>query len=193
MFKDNPNITKLADEIYLYKNFLSQDEAATLHELALSLSEEEWKTENVNKWHEDKGSKSRGELKFLYNRLNDLISPEYTILPSTSFQRLRTGQDMYVHADSPGEENPDDVSSNDTYCTCHIVKYGLVVYINDDFLGGEIFYPRKGIEYKPVSGDLLIHSSSVEYDHGVREVLSGTRFIYPNFMFDAGAAEVPSI
>jgi hypothetical protein len=56
------------------------------------------------------------------------------------------------------------------------IKYGIVYYANDNFDGGEIFYPKFNIEYKPKAGDLIIHPATMEYMHGVRDVSSGVRY-----------------
>ena len=49
----------------------------------------------------------------------------------------------------------------------------VVLYLNDGFEGGEIYFPDISLEMKPSVGDLLVFYS--EYRHGVRPVTSGTR------------------
>lgn len=56
------------------------------------------------------------------------------------------------------------------------IKYGIVYYVNSDFEGGELFYPKLNITYKPEAGDLIIHPGTLEYMHGVRDVKSGVRY-----------------
>lgn len=56
------------------------------------------------------------------------------------------------------------------------IEYGIVYYINNNYDGGEIFYPKLNIEYKPEPGDLIIHPGSLEYMHGVRDVSNGIRY-----------------
>ena len=65
---------------------------------------------------------------------------------------------------------------DDPYKTELTTKYGFVLYLNDDYTGGEIYYPKLNIEYKPKAGDLVIHPGSEEYSHGVRDIVSGERY-----------------
>lgn len=62
------------------------------------------------------------------------------------------------------------------------VMYGCVFYINDDFEGGELWYPNQSAEYVPEAGDLIIHPGSREYSHGVREIRSGLRISAGSFI-----------
>ena len=56
------------------------------------------------------------------------------------------------------------------------IKYGIVYYFNDNYDGGEIFYPKLNIQYKPKARDLIIHPGTLEYMHGVRDVSNGVRY-----------------
>ena len=183
MFKDNINFKKLADEIYLYENFITSEEAKSIYKKAKSLKEEDWITDNKESYHEDKNSIPLDELEFVYKKLVDLFDPEYIVLPVKGLVRHRVGQDMYIHADSPGIDNADLVTSNDPYNTCHLIAYGIVIYINDDYFGGETYYPDLGIEYKGKPGDLIIHDSGPNYLHGVKTVEGTTRYAYINFVY----------
>lgn len=52
----------------------------------------------------------------------------------------------------------------------------LVYYMNDDYVGGEISFPRFGVSYKPKANELLIFPSNYVYNHSVAEVTSGNRY-----------------
>lgn len=55
-------------------------------------------------------------------------------------------------------------------------RVSSVYYINDDYEGGEINFPRFGISYKPKANELIIFPSTYVYNHSVSEVTSGTRY-----------------
>jgi hypothetical protein len=55
-------------------------------------------------------------------------------------------------------------------------RVSLVYYINDDYTGGEIVFPRFGITYKPAKDELLIFPSTYVYNHSVLPVIEGTRY-----------------
>ena len=54
-------------------------------------------------------------------------------------------------------------------------------YYNDDFDGGELYYPQHGITVKPEPGLAVVHPGDINYLHGVNIVTSGERFTTPAF------------
>lgn len=52
----------------------------------------------------------------------------------------------------------------------------MMMYPNDDYEGGEVYFPRQGIEFKPTAGDVYVYPSGFAYPHGTRPVKSGTRY-----------------
>jgi len=59
--------------------------------------------------------------------------------------------------------------------------YGAIIYLNDDFDGGETYYPLDGISIKPKVGRLAIHLGDKDHLHGVSEVSGGTRYTIASF------------
>jgi hypothetical protein len=95
--------------------------------------------------------------------LHQLYSGEIELTQIRSIIRSY-GDGMPVHHD------------DDPYRLDVTTRYGFVLYLNDDYTGGEIYYPKLNIEYKPKVGDLVIHPGSEEYSHGVRDIVSGERY-----------------
>jgi hypothetical protein len=54
-------------------------------------------------------------------------------------------------------------------------------YYNDDFEGGNLYYPQHGITVRPKPGLAVIHPGDVNYLHGVTMVTSGLRYTTPSF------------
>ena len=54
-------------------------------------------------------------------------------------------------------------------------------YYNDDFGGGELYYPQHEIVIKPEPGLAVLHPGDAHYLHGVKTVTSGERFTTPAF------------
>lgn len=54
-------------------------------------------------------------------------------------------------------------------------------YLNDDFIGGDLFYPKHGVKISPKPGMAVFHPGDIEYLHGVSPVLSGERWVVPSF------------
>ena len=54
-------------------------------------------------------------------------------------------------------------------------------YFNDDYEGGELYFPQHGIEFKPKPRAAYFFPGDRFYAHGVRPVKSGNRFTSPFF------------
>ena len=71
--------------------------------------------------------------------------------------------------------------------TLHVDDLGYVtdnhlptlVYLNDDYEGGELGFATHGLVIKPKKGDLIMFPGNMHYAHEVFEVLSGTRYTLP--------------
>jgi len=55
-------------------------------------------------------------------------------------------------------------------------RISTVFYMNDDYKGGEINFPRYNLSIKPKANDLLIFPSFYTYNHSVNPVTEGTRY-----------------
>ncbi len=53
---------------------------------------------------------------------------------------------------------------------------GCVVFLNDDFEGGEPFYPYYGEKTTPKKGMIYAHSSGISHLHGVTQIKGSTRY-----------------
>jgi hypothetical protein len=58
----------------------------------------------------------------------------------------------------------------------HHRRVSIVYYLNEDYDGGEIVFPRFGINYKPKANQLLLFPSNYMYNHTVTPVKSGERY-----------------
>jgi len=54
-------------------------------------------------------------------------------------------------------------------------------YYNDDFVGGELYYPQHDVTIKPKPGLAVLHPGDINYLHGVKMIESGERFTTPAF------------
>lgn len=52
----------------------------------------------------------------------------------------------------------------------------LVAYVNDDYTGGNLFFPKLGLDIKPRAGDLYIFPSTYLFSHRAMPVEDGMKF-----------------
>ena len=58
----------------------------------------------------------------------------------------------------------------------HHRRMSWVYYINDDYTGGEISFPRFNLTYKPAANEFIVFPSNYVYNHSVLPVIEGTRY-----------------
>jgi hypothetical protein len=112
------------------------------------------------------------ELKNIYNDtanairacMNDYqsrynINMEY--MEAINFIRYGENQHFQVHTD------------HGFSYTCTVSS---VVYFNDDYEGGELWFPYLDLTFKPEAGDIVMFPSTFIYAHAARPVTSGVKY-----------------
>ena len=176
-FKDMTNVKVLGDEIYLVENFLSKEETDYIYSLLKEFDEELWNIRDP--YPVPQISPKLAVTKILVDRLREMF-PEYSVNDNPVFNRLKAGEGWGEHADnaefSDIRAKSDALVEGEPFKMVDNTAYGIVVYINDDYEGGEIYYVHQGLSHKPKPGDLVIHSSEEKCKHGVSPVKSGKRY-----------------
>lgn len=111
-------------------------------------------------------------LKNIEKRLYDLfqVTDGYVDIGGM-IQKADVGEGLVYHYD---EYSPmGDIKST---------NYGVAIYLNDDFTGGELHYQFLDVKVKPMRGMLAAHPGSKEFTHGVIDVISGTRYSISAFI-----------
>ena len=89
-------------------------------------------------------------------------------------QKWDVGSSANPHSDnSDFEGNPTEGFDN--------LKYVGILYLNDDYEGGDLYFPEHGVSIHPNSGSMYIFSGGVENIHGVTEITKGTRYSIVSF------------
>jgi predicted 2-oxoglutarate/Fe(II)-dependent dioxygenase YbiX len=90
-----------------------------------------------------------------FNAGRNLIHEPYGML------KYRGGEHYKAHADGGAGVN-------------RVVS--AVIYMNDDYDGGELEFTRFGIKIKPLPGMCILFPSNFAYEHVAHPVLSGTKY-----------------
>lgn len=88
-------------------------------------------------------------------------------LAPISISKYFTGKSMGPHVDD--YDNGDDPNIS------------VVLYLNDDYEGGEINFPEQNITIKPEAGSIVIFPSVKPYYHQSLPVISGIKYMSPGF------------
>lgn len=179
-------------------NFISSEEADTLLRYCrMATAKNYWKyndRENdywkdrcidlgslINKG-EDFGGESAALVKDIMLDIKDRISgyishinDNNNIYYTDCFQLVRwpRGSSQDPHADAEYEDHSDHPSP--------WRDYGSIIYLNDNYTGGNTYFVNKMTAIQPKSGLLAVFPGTLEYTHGVSEVTDNVRYTIASF------------
>ena len=113
-------------------------------------------------------------------RLKPMIESFYNVeVMSThpAIVRWPTGTYQFPHADKELHEGPDAGEENDFPW----YDLGTIFYLNDDYEGGELHFPKQNISFKPKARAAYFFPGDMNYIHGVNIVKEGCRYTSPWF------------
>lgn len=55
-------------------------------------------------------------------------------------------------------------------------RISTIYYMNDNYTGGEIVFPRFNLKIKPKANEMILFPSTFVYNHSVLDVIEGTRY-----------------
>ncbi len=61
-------------------------------------------------------------------------------------------------------------------------RVSTVYYLNDNYTGGEINFPRFNITFKPKANQMIVFPSTYVYNHSVSPVIEGERYAVVSWM-----------
>ena len=105
----------------------------------------------------------------VYKNIETFFTNIDSIIYSPDLRRLTNSEFMWPHIDGG---NPDDLRK---------IVFGVAIYLNDDFEGGELIYPKLGLSVTPKPGSMVIHEASLK--HQVFPVVLGQRYSITTFVF----------
>lgn len=91
-----------------------------------------------------------------------------------NYARWPPGYELQPHADS---ENPHGAPHPYPWR-----DFATVIYLNNDYDGGEIHFPNLGLELKPQPRMLVVFPGTMFFLHGVRRVTRGMRHTIASFI-----------
>jgi len=116
----------------------------------------------------------------LFQRLKPIVEDFFKVEVKSTGQTIvkwNPGQYQLPHADKELHSGPDAGMPND------FPNYDIasLFYINDDYEGGELYFPNQKVQIKPKKGAAYFFPGDMNYVHGVTEVRNSVRFTCPFF------------
>ena len=196
------------DGVLFIKDFLKEKELDTILEIIKTTPEEDWsieytknlarfcmekfgrddvdnlvaegKFEITQNWQDKNLDITKEEIsRTLQVRLGKLISlsdPSLELAGFGTLQRMQEGVELKAHTDQHTDPS---------------IKYAAILYINDDYKDGTLFFKNKeNSDLRPAPGTLLLFPGNEEYEHGVRFVGEGPiRYVTVGFIKITGFYE----
>jgi len=113
--------------------------------------------EEVKKCYDDVDNR----LKKCLNHYESMYNFKMEFMEAINFVRYKPGQHFAVHTD------------HGFSYTCTVSS---VVYLNDEYEGGELWFPYLDITLKPQAGDVVLFPSTYIYAHASLKVKSGVKY-----------------
>ncbi len=179
------NKTYIDDNIYIVKNFISEEDLKTI--LDDLRNPKGWSQSGV--FYQKSEKNYSNDTKILLSEkykfmAQELIDDELNVINWQDMLQKFIPNDISEWAIAPHADRFDYNEKGAGESTSKHVTKGFIVYFNDDFTGGEIVYTNKNITVKPEPGMLLVHPGTEEYEHGVKAVTSGERYILTGFAYE---------
>lgn len=105
--------------------------------------------------------------------ISELYSVSHAYPDTTQLVRWFPGLEQAPHAD--------DMTNADGHEWFHHREYGAIIYLNDDYSGGETYYPQHNFSISPKAGMLAIHPGDPNHMHGVTKIDGGIRYTISSF------------
>lgn len=195
---------EITDELISVENFLTDDEIDFFWDKINSASQSDWEIEymsNLKNFCMEKFGRddvdnlvaegkfeitqnwvdknlnigSYPEYRVFYNRLASMVSEADQTLELSgmaTIQRMQPGVDLKSHTDQHTDPS---------------IRFATIVYINDDYVDGELFFQNLDLTIRPKPKTLLIFPGNEKYEHGVKTVSEGPiRYVLVGFVKEIG-------
>jgi predicted 2-oxoglutarate/Fe(II)-dependent dioxygenase YbiX len=118
----------------------------------------------------------RSIVKRLKVEIDNFFSVDATAT-SPALVRWLPGNLQMPHADKELHEGDNAGKPNDFPW----YDIATIIYLNDDYEGGELYFPNQGIQFKPKRGAAYFFPGDMNYIHGITPIESGIRYTCPFF------------
>jgi hypothetical protein len=180
----------LSNDIFVVYDFIPEPDVQSLLEY-FKIKQDDWKLNGFFESYSLDVSMSDEkictvglEIDYFYNlflRMQNMVSKCFgkeVVRMANHIQKWNAGSYSQWHSDnSDADGRPNAWEMN---------KYASIIYINDDFDGGELEF-KHGLVYKPVARSLIVFDGGAHNIHKVNQVMSGVRYTAGAFWDHADA------
>lgn len=121
----------------------------------------------------------------LLRTLTELYGNEIVDFSGVNMRKWYSGEFQNPHSDCEAKiylENEKVMCEPYNNFSSLFIEYAAILYLNDDYCGGEIYFPQHDISIKPEPNELITFPGTQYYVHGVNPISYGNRFVIQNFL-----------
>jgi hypothetical protein len=150
-------INKISPDIYEVEDFVSIDEQKEILDFCKNLEEDQWWISLSEEYKKEffYGKQYNGDKPLVFRKIERRMNSLFTSMlnpESVALQRYKKGEQIQVHKDYW------------LYDLDYHIRYGICIYFNDDYEGGELFYKDLGITHKPKARSLVMHGGNITHE-----------------------------
>lgn len=168
----NYKLKEYGNEIYEIENFISEDLCSHILSFVNLDGDEGWQNTHpgtTNSVMTEEKLKSFQETTYkLEKEISKLFLNATKCSSITNVRRLIEGEHMPMHEDLG-------------YNLKDAILYGIVIYLNENFDGGELYYKNFNLKIKPKKNSMIIHKATNA--HEVLTVTNGKRYCLSLFIY----------
>jgi hypothetical protein len=187
--------SKFPPQLIVLESLMSDEEVGEMQDFLLN--EQQWKRASheggdENRKHVTIDGIRKGlevfdiEIKErIHKVIEDFYGDLFFIPEVYSYSRWAVGDTLGVHCDSGytgGELMVEHMGSESHGAmSIHLNDVASVLYLTDDYSGGEFYFINYDYKIKPKAGTAIIFPATHQYAHGVTELISGERITMTSF------------
>ena len=186
--------SSLRERVVSFDNFIKKDDCDELYNFCKSHGE--WPNDFYERGEQPRDNEPprpnhplvEKYVKLALSELQYSFTREMQLLYPAALRKYPQGASLGVHCDGVSlNESGDSIDYLRDYdqTSVHpttITEGAMVFYINDDYFGGELFFPDIDMEIKPKAGQLIAWPSGPLFEHGVKKITSGDRYVISSFL-----------
>lgn len=154
----------MIEDIQIFDNFLTLDQCQILVNEAKLADSNLW--ESTGNYKNFKSS-NFDLLRDINKKIVNLIDNKYYVQIIRMIHKTDIDSSWQFHSDDEGGRD---------------IMYGVVIYLNDNFSGGDTVYRDLGYQVVPKTGTMIIHPANKTFTHSVSKVYSGDRYTLTTFL-----------
>lgn len=193
------DVDEISPRIFAIKNFLKEQEIQSLKDIVASKTEEDWSEHYMNgvrmlaklKYDRDDIDNlvAEGKVEITQNWADKAIAIHQYPVTQVINHRLTEFFDGFpdLHGNTVGTiqrqySNVPLGKHVDNHTDPSLV-YAAVIYFNDDYTDGELYFTNQNLEIRPEPGTMMLFPTTKEFEHGVNAPGDGpTRYAMPCFI-----------